>query len=174
MSAKGPHHRPDSMTILAEMNWPSDRAGAIVAAAFVENNLSMALMARFRDFATEDREHIFENRGVLSDFASKIDMDFALGIFGPLVRKDLDRIRKIRNAFAHKLEVRDFDHAEIAGIFDALHGPKYLDLAAKPPKQRTRREMYHHTVDHLVARFNLESKTLLRPVAGVARITPDY
>ena len=179
MTAKqAPRHQPrqDFMTILGEMDSPNNRAAAIVAAAFTENNLALAIAARFRILKDDEQKHIFENRGVLSDFANKIDMGFALGIYAVQVRDDLDNIRRIRNDFAHHLEVRDFDHVKIAAMCERLNAPKYLDHAKSlgPPKQRTRKEMYLNTAAHLAARFDLELKKPLRPPSGVARITPDY
>lgn len=175
---KAPRHHPrnDFMTILGEMDSPNNRAAAIVAAAFTENNLALAIAARFRVLTGDEEKNIFENRGVLSDFANKIDVGFALGIYGALVRDDLDNIRRIRNQFAHHLEVRDFDHAEVAPMCDCLNGPKYLDHAASPdpPKPRTRKDKYLDTAAHLIARFDLESKKVLRPPSGVALITSDY
>ena len=170
------HARQDFMSILGEMDSPNNRAASIVAAAFIENNLALAIMARFRDLKDRDQNEFFENRGVLSDFANKIDVGFALGIYGPLVRADLDNIRRICNQFAHHLEVRDFDHVEVAAMCDGLNAPKFLDLVASPtpPKQRTRKDMYLDTADHLAARFDLELKKALRPPSGVALITPDY
>ncbi len=164
------------MPILAEMNDASDRTVAIVSAAFVDNNLALAIMARFRHLSIAEQKHIFENRGVLSDFAGKIDLGYVLGIYESLVRDDLDNIRRIRNKFAHDLEVRAFDHAEVAALCEKLHAPKRLDTAAAPTpaKQRTRREMYSDTVDHLVTRFSLESKAPVLPPSGRHRVTADY
>ena len=42
-----------------------------------------------------------------------IDIGYALNIYGPRVRDDLDNVRRIRNAFGHELEVRNFDHADV-------------------------------------------------------------
>jgi hypothetical protein len=158
------------------MDSPNNRAAAIVAAAFIENNLALAIRARFRDLKGADEKRIFENRGVLSDFASKIDIGYALRIYGVLVRDDLDNIRNIRNQFAHHLEVREFDHAKVAPRCDRLNAPKHLDLAASPDlaKHRTRRDMYLDTACHLASRFDIESKTERRPLNGIALITSDY
>ena len=110
--AKSPRHGPrsDFVTILSEMNDVSDRAAAIVSASFVENNLALALIAIFRRLRNEEEKHIFENRGILSDFAGKIVLGYAIEIYESLAKLDLDNIRRIRNKFAHDLEVRDFDH----------------------------------------------------------------
>ena len=176
--ARMPPHKPpsDFMTILGEMDGTSDRAAAIVSAAFVENNLALALISRFHQLKLVEQEHLFKNLGSLSDFAGKIDLGYALNIYGPLVRDDLNNVRRIRNAFAHELEVRNFDHPDVAGLCDTLHAPSQLDTAAHPklPKQRTHREMYSDTVDHLATRFRLESNAPVGPSRGAHCITGDY
>ena len=120
------------MTILGEMDGASDRAAAIVSAAFVESNVALALMSRFRQLELDEQRRLFKNRGVLSDFAAKIDLGYALNIYGPRVRDDLDNVRRIRNAFAHELEVRNFDLADVADDCEALHAPKQLDPPHSP------------------------------------------
>lgn len=168
--------REDFMTILAEMDASDHRSAAIVAAAFVENNLALAIMARLRRLDAAEQEHLFENRGTISDFASKIDLGFALNIYGPLVRDDLDCIRQIRNRFAHYLDIRDFDHPNVSTFCDALNGRRYLDDLARPrqPELPTRREVFLIVASHFGARFDLESKSTHTPPGGAALVAPDY
>jgi hypothetical protein len=91
------------------------REAAIIAGAFVENNLAMALLARLRELDPKEQKRLLDSpRSVLSDFSSKIDMGFALNLYAKSVRDDLDRIREIRNVFAHHLYVSNFAHQEIA------------------------------------------------------------
>jgi hypothetical protein len=75
-------------------------------------------------------------------FAGKINMSFTLNIYDKLARDELllHNIRAIRNRFAHHLEVRDFDHPEVAGKCDNLNGPTYI--YRRPTQEpRTRREI---------------------------------
>ncbi len=175
--AKAPRNRQlNHLPILAEMDSLDNRTSAIVAASLIENNLALAIMGRFRTLEDNDQKCIFEDRGVLSDFSSKIDIGFALNLYGRLVRDDLHKIRQIRNQFAHHLEVRDFDHPEVAGKYDGLNARRYLDDLARPkhPHPLPRKELYLAASAHLGARFDLEARAVIRPQEGLSRIASDY
>jgi hypothetical protein len=177
--AKPPRNRQQTefVAILHEMDSADDRTAAIVAAAFVENNLALAILARLRILTEAEQRNLFENRGILADFSAKIDMGYALNIYGSLVRDDLDKIGQIRNRFAHDLQVRDFDNPEVAGKCDALNARKYLDSLARPKKTSpiTRKEIYLDTAAHLAARLDMEAKAgKHRPTEGHFRIGSDY
>jgi hypothetical protein len=166
----------DFVAILGEAERGDDRTTAIVAAAHVETNLARAILVRFRTLTTSDEDRIFENRGLLCDFSSKIEAGFLLNIYGPLAREDLDRIRQIRNRFAHDLEIRDFDHPDIAGRCGAFHAQRYLDNLARPrhPTPPTCREIFRQTAAHFGARFDLEARHQHVPPQGLALVVPEY
>lgn len=166
----------DFVAILGEAECGDDRTSAIVAAAHVEANLARALLTRFRALTTDEEDRIFEDRGILGDFASKIELGYLLNMYGPLVREDLDRLRQIRNRFAHDLEIRDFNHSEIARRCDALHSRRFLDALARPkhPSPPTRREVFRQTAAHFGARFDLETHHRHIPAQGAALIVPEY
>lgn len=106
----------------------SDRAIAIVGAAFVDNAVKVVIKAHSLTY-DYDEEAVFGAQGPLYSFASKITMGHALGIYGPKTRSDLDAIRNIRNAFAHALEDIDFLNSEIANECDKLNHTGKIDLA---------------------------------------------
>ena len=87
----------------------SDRAAAIVAATFVEDHLTRLLR---RNLEQDDNllEELFRPGGPLGDFGVKIDLGYLMGLYSKLAWKELDTIKKIRNDFAHKMEVRNFTH----------------------------------------------------------------
>jgi len=72
---------------------------------------------------------LFEPFRPLSTLSSKIVMAHALGIISSDTFKELEKIRKIRNAFAHSLVVLHFHSAEIAPI--SL--PQPPPIASKKP-----------------------------------------
>jgi hypothetical protein len=63
---------------------------------------------------------LFDDRGPLQPFGSRIHLGYALGIYGGGVYADLKTIKDIRNAFAHAAE--DIDFATVAGL------PLFRDL----------------------------------------------
>jgi hypothetical protein len=88
-----------------------DRAAAIVFACMVESALESAITKHF----VSSPEHVARlfsyqgNEGCLANFAAKVAIGEALGIFDELMRKDLNVIRDVRNAFAHTQVKVTFD-----------------------------------------------------------------
>ncbi len=98
-----------------ELMGESDRAAALVAAAEVESYLVHLLMFEFTRLSEEERELLFFGRnGTLSEFADRISVAYGLGVIHPDERDDLDRIRRIRNAFAHSAIPLTFENELIA------------------------------------------------------------
>jgi hypothetical protein len=139
-----------------EIEKGSDRSAAIMGAAFVENALqdalksrtiglssqvtnaimgaefaedALALKSKTIELSSQVANEIFLN-GPLSSFSSKILLGFALGLYGPVVKKDLNVIRNIRNAFAHAMMPITFDSPEVA---DELNGLAFLEWRHKNP-----------------------------------------
>ena len=101
----------DYQTALAE---ESDRAAAILAAAYFEDRLRDAIMTRFVALNRQDDAEIFKHYGPLSTFKAKVDIAFALGLYDRKTKKGLHTVRQIRNEFAHSPEPMEFDHEKVA------------------------------------------------------------
>jgi hypothetical protein len=82
--------------------------------------------------SADEFRDLFEERGPLSDFASKIQVGYAMGLFGPKTKQDLGLIREIRNAFAHSLALISFDTKEIADVCHMLHTHTLAEEFATP------------------------------------------
>jgi hypothetical protein len=74
---------------------------AMALAARLDHALEVALLSKMRPLSNSMKRRIFEDRGPLSDFASKIDVAYSLSIFDDKIHSDLGILRKIRNIFAH-------------------------------------------------------------------------
>jgi hypothetical protein len=86
----------------------SDEATVVVGGAILEFVLRDAIARHFRKDANQkevSKLFKFESNGPLSDFSSKIKLAYALGIGKEKTREDLDKIREIRNYFAHTLDL---------------------------------------------------------------------
>jgi hypothetical protein len=166
----------DWADIYRELSDGDDRAKAIVAAAYVENNLAMAILARFRLLNDADQKHLYDSEhSALTTFSAKIDIGWALNLYDVAVREDLHRIRKIRNKFAHDLHVRTFDDdSEVRGYCDGLVGIKYLEPLKHKSKPRSRSECYVDLAAHFGERFALDSNSHQRPSRSLNNLTPDY
>lgn len=91
----------------------TDRGCALMAAAFLDELLKKLL----KSFLVDDQKSfnsLFSGSGGLSTFSSRIDMAYLLGLIPLNVKRDLHLIRKIRNVFAHSMDIIDFNHPSIA------------------------------------------------------------
>ncbi|MGM4967818.1 MltR family transcriptional regulator [Tardiphaga sp. 1201_B9_N1_1] len=63
---------------------------------------------------------LFEGEAPLSSFSAKIKIGYALGLYGKIVRDDLDTIRTVRNAFAHSTVHLDFKTPAVSVVCNRL------------------------------------------------------
>jgi hypothetical protein len=120
---------------MSELPRESDRSAAIVAATLVESGLEEAIMTRIVALLEKEREALFDNDAPLANFSAKIKIGRALRLYGPQTRAELDRIREIRNLFAHAKKKILFSTPEIAAMCSTL---KFFDKAPDrglPPPQ---------------------------------------
>jgi DNA-binding MltR family transcriptional regulator len=77
----------------------SDRGAAILAGSFIEHYLGIYL--RSRTVNEKIAEKLFGAMGPLATFSQRIAVAYAFGLIEKWHFDDLERIRKIRNYFAH-------------------------------------------------------------------------
>lgn len=99
-----------------EIRTGSSRAAIILAVAAIDDLLRVAIVLNFIKLSRKDEDNIFTGNGPLSPFSSRIKVAYAMGLISRKLRSDLDRLRKIRNDYAHKtlemsLEDEDQDEA---------------------------------------------------------------
>lgn len=109
----GPEHRKE---YIKELMGESDRAAALVAAAEIDSRLILLLRDSFshRISAAEEDELFYGKRAPLGDFSSRISIAYALGVIFSDERDDLNRIRRVRNVFAHSVIPLTFENELIA------------------------------------------------------------
>jgi hypothetical protein len=175
---KSPRHKdlqghPEAIDALNEMTNSNDRTCAIVGLAFLENMLVLAIMSRLRDLDEMEQQKLFdEPLSLLSGFSRRVEIARALNLFNDKIKFDLERLNKIRNKFAHYLEVSDFNHQKVASLGDALiYGNAYEQAL---DKEMTRREKFMETILHLAVRFAKTKDQPHRPSAAPVRTPPCY
>lgn len=82
------------------INIESDRGCALMAAAFLDEQLIKLLESYFVDDTTINKR-LLGSSGVLGSFSARIDMAFSLGLIAKNIMTDLTLLRRIRNDFAH-------------------------------------------------------------------------
>jgi hypothetical protein len=101
--------------LLTELEQASERGVAVFGGAIVDEALERALTCLWRNEVGKDtvgkttkdvRSRVLGERGRLN-FGLKIQIAYLTGMIGPLVFADLERIRKVRNAFSHWVRIKD-------------------------------------------------------------------
>ena len=111
-----PQTRPKALSLIGvknELEKESDRGCVLVSAAFIESELTSLLLSFLVPQSAPANQDIFGLNGPLGTFSSKIKMAYACGLLEPSVRHDIDKIRSLRNEFAHLFEPMDFSTPEI-------------------------------------------------------------
>jgi DNA-binding MltR family transcriptional regulator len=101
------------------------RAAAILWPIIVEKRIDALFMMALRP-DEKIKNELFRPSGALGSYAVKTQLAYLLGWMGEDVFKDLLTISKIRNRFAHNLDVKDFDDQQIAAWLNNLRGSKLL------------------------------------------------
>lgn len=112
-------------SIILSLDKEADRTAAIMAASMVETVLEELLISSFKDKSKDLLPRLFENRGPLSDFNGKILIAQAFKIAG-LNCEELQRVRHIRNCFAHARTKVTFETPEIAKEVDDFAAVKAI------------------------------------------------
>ena len=104
-----------------EIEVASDRAAGILAACFLEDALQTVIINNFKvRLDRDERNNLFGGIKPLGSFSSKIDIGYAMGLYGRQAREDLHSIRTVRNAFAHAARLISFETKEVADVCATL------------------------------------------------------
>jgi hypothetical protein len=101
----------------------SHSAVVLTASSILEYDLERSLKAAMRPLNKYMEERIFEGYGPLSSFSAKIDMAFAMDIITKHVFDELNKIRKMRNAFAHSKARLSLEEEPMRALFYSLKRP---------------------------------------------------
>ena len=97
----------------------------LAAAAILDSQLEVALKRTMKPLTKALSKRLFESPdGPLSNFANKIVMARALDVVTVEIYDELQKIRRMRNAFAHSFKILSFESEEIAPIFLSLKKPR--------------------------------------------------
>ena len=94
-----------------EINVKSDRALVITIGSILDTQLE-SLLKSFLIKNNKRDEKLFNNNSPLSNFSSKISMCYYLGIISKYEYEALEIIRKIRNIFAHEIEIKKLEDSQ--------------------------------------------------------------
>ena len=75
-------------------------------------------------------------------FDQLITWCYLAGLINEEIREDLDKIRDIRNKFAHKIDITSFNHQWVASRCNNFHALKVLNKVLPNVELRTAKEKY--------------------------------
>lgn len=153
---------PDNQTIRATftelLDDPSHNGDSILAlmgTTIIERALEAAISAHFVPIPQDHMNRIFsyDFNGPLSNLSSLVRVAYALGVFGPVTHADLEKIRAIRNSFAHAAMKVTFDTPEVAAAANALVTYESITLISGGGKDKSPRHRYAETTLALASRI---------------------
>ncbi len=110
-----------------ELKKESDRAAAILVAAYTDSLLRAKLETVFCKGNAEIRRKLFDDsHGAFATFSAKVDAAYCLGWLEPDVFHDIGMIRKIRNEFAHRIHGLTLEEPKIKALVGKLRVPHKL------------------------------------------------
>lgn len=116
----------------ASGNMPA-RVLAILAGVILDERLLQAIKAHWYDMEYKKGcsifQDLFRDGAPLGNFKTRINIGYAIGLYGEDVYSDLCIINKIRNKFAHSRKVKDFDTDSINSQIKNLKTPELYPFA---------------------------------------------
>ena len=109
----------DFARFLKEFQSESDRGAALVGAALLDQKLAETLRA----FLVENRvaKTLVEGANApLGTLAARLQASFALGLIDEFEFREINRVRKVRNEFAHRAHGTTFSDPKIKGTCGSL------------------------------------------------------
>lgn len=117
-----------------EFEKETDRGAVILAASLFDIQLE-SLLKSFLVANSSRTDDLFEGATApLSNFSSKIQMAFRLGLLSSKFARDLNLIRRIRNEFAHNIHGCSFEHSSVKSRVHEMS--KSSSISIKSPNAR--------------------------------------
>jgi DNA-binding MltR family transcriptional regulator len=143
----------------------SDRAAALLAASFLDEQLKQALESVLVDDSKLIKK-LFEGYGPLSGFSARIDIAYAMGYLPRIIHRELHLIREIRNHFAHHPDLTDFATQTVKDKCAELRIPK--ELVTDKSAVLDARTQFLWASSHCVSHIRLGWQFIVRP-----KVPPD-
>lgn len=149
---------------LTEFQSETDRAAAVLAAAFADELLKGLLTASFVDDSRLVQDLLGPN-GAAATFSARIALAHSIGLASHDEADDLERLRKIRNDFAHRLHGLSFATQRINDLANAFRCVartfrEHPDMQSDYPAEA--RKQFHLAVAVLCHALNRRVRTVAR------------
>lgn len=108
---------------------------AISGAAILDATLERCLKRTMREMTRKMYDDLFDPMRSLGSFASKIALAYALEVIDLDTYHEMEKVRKIRNEFAHSTTNLHFNSDEIAPLYAALKRPEQTKCTDQQPNR---------------------------------------
>jgi DNA-binding MltR family transcriptional regulator len=157
-------------------NHDSNRAVGVMWPAIVENRLTDVLKACMRRDEAVAKE-LFRPEGALGTFGQKIKLGYMLGLYEKDLKDDSVLLTKIRNKFAHSVEVADFETLPIRHYMDQMttlkvHRSLLESMKKENPTEGTRRTALFVLTNELMDyrnSFHLCIRSIIHKLVAIER-----
>jgi Mannitol repressor len=127
---------------LEEFQRETDRAAAVLGAAYLDNRLDLLLRSKFVA-VPKFVDDLLTGLGGPSSFSARIRIAYAIGLISRRAADDLHSIRRIRNDFAHRPNGLSFETPQIesrVANFNILRAPRdesgtLMELPTEPRRR---------------------------------------
>ncbi|HWA90567.1 MAG TPA: hypothetical protein VG889_11055 [Rhizomicrobium sp.] len=117
--------KDDASGMEEEFAGSSDRGCALILSAVIERRLESVIRSILReDLSNTEKIELFSHEGAMGSFSSKIQIGYALGIYGKKTKHDLTLIRHLRNAFAHTRKPLRFEMKVVRDVCEIFVLPR--------------------------------------------------
>jgi DNA-binding MltR family transcriptional regulator len=114
--------------LLEQFQKESDRAAVILVVSIIDENLETLLKSYLVPNPTANDSLFDSATSALSNFSSKIDMAYRIGLISGKFARDLHIVRKIRNSFAHDIYGCNFQNGSVLARIRELENSFHNDI----------------------------------------------
>jgi DNA-binding MltR family transcriptional regulator len=124
---KTPPTLEDELKAMAELSTDGPRGAIILGSALVEDLLRSVIHYHMRSLKVEEFNQLFTGTAPLTSFSARTKVAYAFNLIGPKTRDDLDKLRELRNAFAHSQIILTFDTPEVISQLNSFNCISTID-----------------------------------------------
>ena len=117
--------------LINQFSKESDRAAVILVASIINENLETLLKSYLVPIPSAHDTLFDSATSPLSNFSSKIDMAYRIGLISGKFARDIHIVRKIRNAFAHDIYGCSFENGSVKSRIRELENSVSNNLVQK-------------------------------------------
>ena len=135
----------ENISIRFSLTEETDRGCALLAVSFLEQSIEKCLSKKLIG-SKNHKKLLFDFNGALGNFSNKLSIAYSIGLIKKIEFEELQRIRQIRNLFAHSFEHLTFESKEIS---------EKIKIFKLNPKRssNTNRSIFISTVFYLLGIF---------------------